>query len=94
MAGNNTLNAKDSVNTPCANKSDVTAETKGDKRYLHVVQGSGSIIAGVIFDDAQVVSQGPLIDHAEYYCDGALVATVELTYDDTDKCNATRIRRI
>lgn len=72
----------------------VTGQPIDDKYHLHVVTDAQSLIAGVKFDDAQLVSQNVIQDHAEYYLRSELVATVEITYEDSSKSKVTRARRI
>jgi len=46
---NNALNAKDSISHGCTNPSDITAETCGDKRYLHTTDNKATaLLCGIL----------------------------------------------
>lgn len=73
---NQAINAKDSINTGCANKSDITAETCEDRRYLHTSDNkTQALLCGIL----EAVQNG----------DGPSTKQADITLSATDLVRAT-----
>lgn len=54
---------------------------------------TSGLLAGLSYDDIQVTDLG-FKDHYSYYLSTALVATIEVEYEDSTKEKLVRVRRV
>jgi len=66
----------------------------GQGQSTRRVGATGSILAGITWDDIQASKVGSTLERYDVFLDGTQVARIEITYEDSTKEFITRARKV